>query len=678
MKTVQSITQRKKVSPVASAKFTPKPVARRQRRHLYIACGLLLLLVAACYANALFGDFVFDDKNIILENPLLRSIHNIPRMLVESYRPLRNLSHILELWLWGEHPFGFHLTNLILHAINTLLVMLLIRRFTGDLRVATLAAMIFAVYPLQPDAVTYISGRRDLLFSLFYLAAFYQYLKYRRRRSPLAFALFVIFMVFSMLSKEMAVSLPLLVFAWNFCEVWDAETVGWWRRLGKALRDTFNRDRWLYLALALAALVFIWYATFIQGGSKRAGVNGFDYWGGSFYTNLLTAIKVHGWYLKQLLWPTPIIQYKGSFDIATTLWNWRVIVSLLAIGAALIAAFRLLDRERLLAFAIFAYFIMLLPVSQIIPHHELLADHYLYLPLMNYGLLVALLLQKLARRSAWQKAVYAVAVAMGLTFFVMTVFRNRAYKDEVTLWEVNYREVPNSIRAASSLAKVNSNINPNKAKALYRRCIEIDPTYAPAYYSLAVLNKGLEEARETEAIIQQGLTLQDPRFARLSAEEVRLFRSQLITALALTKANRGDWEHAEPLMQEALEIDALNPFPYTLLANYYRDKDAAKAIDLLKRLVGVFASHDEPRRQLATLLIENQRYDEAIAQLETLLARIPNDFFANYELSRIYLERQQCDRARAYLNAAQAAAYKATEVKDCQTLLATLEQKCGR
>src|SRR5205085_7967194 len=116
---------------------------------------------------------------------------NLPRLLAASYRPLRDISHAFDFAMWGENAAGFHLTNVLIHLSNTLLVFALIRRLAGDLGVAFVAALVFAVHPIQTDAVTYISGRRDILFSLFYLLSFYCYLNYRARGARRDFGLFV-------------------------------------------------------------------------------------------------------------------------------------------------------------------------------------------------------------------------------------------------------------------------------------------------------------------------------------------------------------------------------------------------------------------------------------------------------------------------------------------------------
>src|SRR3989441_12974604 len=145
-----------------------------------IAVVSLVVIVFLCYANSLGNEFVFDDFLLVLGNKRIQIINS--SLLLNSYRPIRDISYAIDYAIWGERAFGFHLTNLVIHAANVLLVFVLIRRFAESLLTATLAALIFAVHPIQTDAVTYISGRRDLLFTFFYLLAFHSYLTYYRKR----------------------------------------------------------------------------------------------------------------------------------------------------------------------------------------------------------------------------------------------------------------------------------------------------------------------------------------------------------------------------------------------------------------------------------------------------------------------------------------------------------------
>ncbi|MEN3331056.1 MAG: protein O-mannosyl-transferase [Blastocatellia bacterium] len=677
MKASSTVVRSKKRTAVGKARAGDRPGAHATRRQLYIAVAVLAVVVFACFANSLGNDFVFDDKAVILDNRLLRSLANLPRLLTSSYRPLRDMSHALDFALWGENPAGFHLTNILIHLANSVLVFTLIRRLAGDFQVALIAALVFAVHPIQTDAVTYISGRRDILFSLFYLASFHCYLSYKASNSRRYFVLFIGCWALSLMAKEMAVSLPAFIFIWNFCDAWGEQTGGWLRRLWGALRAAFRRDRWLYVALMAAVLAYAWYMIFIKRGSVLAR-DGFKYWGGSFYTNLLLILRVQAWDLKQLVWPTPIVQYKGAFDVTTTALDWRVLVSLATVAATLAGGLLALNRYRLMAFAVLSYFVMLLPVSQIIPHHELLADHYLYLPILSFGLLVGLIIQQLAARgSQARKIAYAATATALVAMALMTVLRNRVWKDDLSLWQANYQEVPNSIRSASSLAKAYASNNPGRSEELYKRCVEIDPAYWQAYYSLALLGRSREKAHEVEALIRNGLTLSDAQIAASGVQEPSLWRSQMTGALALTKFNQGDADSAEQLCREAIRINPLNPQPYTLLANYYREREPARAIATLEQLVAAYPGHREPLEQVAALLIEDQRYDEAIGYLEQLLNLAPNDYAANRQLSRAYRGKSDCGRARVYLTAARAVALSVKEQREIQGDTDELNKECN-
>jgi tetratricopeptide (TPR) repeat protein len=686
MRTIE-VRKSKKQKSAATGKAKRKLNLHRQNLELYMTMAALVLIVFAVYANSLSNDFVFDDKVVILENRLLRSLANIPHLLVASYRPFRDISHALDFAVWGENPFGFHLTNIIIHAANSLLVLLLVRRFTGELLLAALAAIIFAVHPIQTDAVTYISGRRDILFALFYLASFHIYLNHRKNRSLLSFALFIGLWGCSLLSKEMAVSLPLFIFVWSFCNGWEETTGIWWRRLLKTTGSALNRDKWFYLPLVVALPAYIWYQTVFKGGSILAR-EGLKYWGGSFYTNALLSLRVQAWYLKQLILPTPIVQYKDAFDISTSLADWRVLLAILLLGALLCAGFWALGRHKLIAFAIFSYFVLLLPVSQIIPHHELLADHYLYLPMMSFALLAALVVGKIAATDETVKRVaYGTAAILLMVLAALTFGRNQVWKDDLTLWQTNYKEVPKSIRAASSLAKAYTNANPAKAEELYKQCIELDPSYSPAYYSLAVLSEkqatnpnkreAQERLHETELIIQSGLALPDPTLASMSKQDPKQFRAQLTTALALIRRNEGDVDKALQLLWEAIKIDPYFAAPYTMLATYYRDSNPDKAVEVLQYMVAAFPTSYQPLEQLSSVLIRHKRFDEAVPHLEKMLTMVPGDFYASHQLGRVYAARGDCGRARGLLSAAQAGTVNASHQKEIQEAQSEIEQLCA-
>lgn len=629
-----------------------------------LAAAMLVAVVFACYANSLGNGLVFDDEFLVPAYSRAWSFSHLVQTLLDSYRPVRNASYAIDFFVWGGRPFGFHLTNVLIHAGSTVLVFFLIRRVTVKPSTAVIAALIFAVHPIQTDSVSYVSGRRDVLFALFYLAAFQAYLSYRASRSRTSFVLFLGFWALSLMSKEMAVSLPLVIFIWNFCGQWGEGAGSWLKRFFQASKRALGKDKWLYTLLAAASLGFGVYAIFFLRASGRAGGTGMDYWGGSLYATVLTVIRVHTWYLKQLIYPTPIAQYFGAFDISTSLLDWRVLVALAVIGTVLIAGAALLKKDRLMAFAVFSYFAALAPVSQIVPHHELLADHYLYLPIMSFSLLVALAVNMVAQRGKKARQIaYSVAGVFIVVLAGLTVSRNRDWKDELSVWEANYKSVPYSPRASYNLGGLYMMKNPEKAEALLKESIASDPTFEPAYLALAKLCVAQKRIPEAEQLIQQGLDLIGTKTRSFVLRNPSLLRSQFTTTLAAAKWEEGDHQATEQLLREAVGLYPRNMSPYDALANLYHNSDRSKEEDVLRQALSANASAFEVRARLAALAIESKRYDEALSTLREMVDLSPTE--------------SACEKARPYLADMKSGVPKSMEQRPLSQTLELVLQQCA-
>jgi len=187
----------------------------------------LLLLALFCgliYANSLRNGFVFDDYALIPDDPAIQSLAQYPKAFEwdaqrigrlpsdrgTTHRPLRTALLAVQFHLFGLNPTGYRTVNLLLHVLNGLLVFLIVRTLLGRPLTALFAAGLFVAHPIQTEAVAYISGQRDLLFTAFYLGGFLSFVRYRltQRLRWLAGA-FVAYLL-GLLSKEMAITLPLL------------------------------------------------------------------------------------------------------------------------------------------------------------------------------------------------------------------------------------------------------------------------------------------------------------------------------------------------------------------------------------------------------------------------------------------------------------------------------------
>ena len=207
----------------------------------HILGALVVLTILFAYVPALKSGYVWDDNVYVTNNHTLRTAEGLGRIWTEpganiQYYPLVFTSFWMEYHLWGLHPFGYHLVNVVLHLFNVLLVWLILRRL--GVRWAGLAAAVFALHPVQVESVAWITERKNLLSGAFYLAAVLVYLRFsglgesdsagsdraRSGRSWGLYALVAFLFVLALLSKTVAATLPvtLLVITW-----WKRGTLEW-------------------------------------------------------------------------------------------------------------------------------------------------------------------------------------------------------------------------------------------------------------------------------------------------------------------------------------------------------------------------------------------------------------------------------------------------------------------
>jgi Tfp pilus assembly protein PilF len=379
-------------------------------------------------------------------------------------------------------------------------------------------------------------------------------------------------------------------------------------------------------------------------------------------------VRAQAWYLKQLVLPTPIAQYYEAFEPSSSVLEWRVLVAVGVVAAVIAAGFVLLKRNRVMAFAVFSYFAMLAPVSQIIPHHEFVADHYLYLPLASFGVLVAAGVDALATRypSALRPAYGALGFVV-LVLSVMTVMTNRHWTDSLSLWQANYEAVPRSPRAASNLAAeyLGSRGDVQKAEYYYKQALASDASFEPAYTALVSLYLSLKRYDKAEETIHQGLEVAEAGGRSfLTIRKPLLFRAQLKSSLGAVKRAEGDNVAAEKLLREAIALQPDYLEPYAVLANIYHESDQSKEIEVLQSVLGFRPEYYELYVRVFSLLIQNKRYDEAVSYANRALSMIPNE--------------NDCQKASGYLDNARRFSGAASGNAALTTALQRLSAQCAR
>ncbi len=379
-------------------------------------CLLLAAAVVSLYANTLFHDFVFDDVTLIQQNTDVTEL-NWGRILGRTgYRPVRTFTYALNFALGGANPFGYHLLNLILHAVNSILTFLLLRSILGRLDASFLGAMFFAVHPVQTASVAYVSGRKDLLAAFFLLLASLLYIQWRRRRGWPRGVFTGLAVFLAVLSKEVAVVFPVLFVLIDLCGSRKSFRAG----DGKGVTAALKKSARLYTLLATVAIAAVYYAVVWTEASRMAG-----YWGGSLAAQWATSFKLFVHYLSLALMPYPLLaDYTGVFPISTGLTEAATLVCVLISAAYLGLAVWLLRRRPLVTLGMGWFLVPLLPVLQIVGFHEIAADHFLYLPMVG----AALVFGNLGAEAAASPKANVLAKAFLLAIFVLgsilTVSRN--------------------------------------------------------------------------------------------------------------------------------------------------------------------------------------------------------------------------------------------------------------
>ncbi len=412
-----------------------------------VAAGLLVV-VALTFANAVGNDFVFDDYLLVVDDPAVR-VPLRAGLSTGSYRPLRTLSYRLDYALGGMSPRIFHVSNIVYHGVTVLLVCAAVRASGASIWGAAAGALIFAVHPVQTEAVTYVSGRRDLLCGLFFIAGYLAYLGYRRGGGWRALLLVIAAYALAVLSKEMAVTLPLV------CLLFDRWQVRRGQRGEERPSDSSSR---MCMRAALAVVVITGAAVLALAYWAHAPhISRLIRWhGGSVGANFATVARVWAHYLWLLVWPARLTaDYSdGAFAVSTHALDPRALGSAAIVALLAIGAWRSWRRGGLARFGAAWWAVTLLPVSHLIPYRELLAEHYLYLPMCGVAFLVAGAVDGVALRAPERRRLLALGVlAVACALAVRTAARNRDWRDQLTLWSATTAAVPKCARAQFNLGQ---------------------------------------------------------------------------------------------------------------------------------------------------------------------------------------------------------------------------------
>ncbi len=400
---------------------------------------MLLVLALLSYSNNFTAEFVYDDYPFIVENPAVRSLSDAGRFFSDResfsqggqyiiYRPLATLSFALNYRLGGYNPIPYHAVNILWHACCGLALYLLLWVTVGDALFSFLVSLLFLLHPVQTEAVAWVSSRGNPMFLSFLLLSIVCYRKWSAsgKHGRLFYGLAMLLFALSLLSKEMAVVLPALLV------VYDA-----------SLNRPTTREQWRRRLLAVIPFFVLSLAYVVLRHLVLGETRQIEYWGGSMHTALLTMTKGFVHYVRLMFVPTPLL-VEYVIPVARSLFQPTVLISILILSVfAAICAFSY-RRSSIVFFGIAWFFVALLPVSNIVPLKAIINERFLYLP--SIGFFILLTSPVLARESASEKCtargIIVALLAIAFFYGVLTLDRNRDWRNSLSLWTVSVKESP--------------------------------------------------------------------------------------------------------------------------------------------------------------------------------------------------------------------------------------------
>jgi tetratricopeptide (TPR) repeat protein len=659
----------------------PRPSALRVLTRPPIALPLLAVLTVLLYSNTFSVPFLFDDNFNISENPWVKDPRNL--LDLSGSRYVGYLTFALNYQLGGLHVWGYHVVNLLIHLANVFLVFALIRLLLKsdagaapsfrENGLALAGALLFAVHPIQTQAVTYIVQRLASLAALFYLLTVVAYLKWRLSSSAtphsrlptpyLWYALALLAAVLGMKTKENTFTLPFML-----------ALLEW------AVPRTADRKRWIALIPFFFMLLIIPFSrldvhTGLEGGllQQTGQIGRWDY--------LLTESRVIVTYLRLLILPVhqnldydyPV--YHSLLD-PPVLASFVFVTCLLLLPVYLLWRGNLPFRARLVAFGILGFFLTLSVESSLVPIQDVIFEHRLYLPsalIFTAAVVTADWAIDRLQTPGWIKPLALILVAAALS--MATVERNAVWGNEKTLWEDVIAKSPRKVRGYHGLAAAFvSRKQWPEALAVLRKAIELDPDDAGSYNNLGIALQGSGRTEEAIDAYQRAVRL-DPKFARAhynlgglykklgrTEDSIREYREAIKLDPDFPGAHNnlgniflgsGRLNEALREFQEELKRNPADPIAHNNLGNVYgKQGNLRAAIGEFQAAVKLDPGYANAYFNLGNAYGLTERFSEAITAYQSAIRLAPRMAAAHYNLASIYSKTGNEEEADSHFKTA--------------------------
>ncbi len=595
---------------------------------IYLA---LILSAVAVYWQVMNYEFVnYDDPEYVFNNWHVTSGVTYQNFLwafstfrATNWHPVTWLSHMLDCQLFGTKAGWHHLTNLLLHIANTLLLFIVLKKMTGALWQSAFVAALFALHPLHVESVAWVAERKDVLSTLFLLLTMLAYTGYVKKPNAGRYLLTLLLFAFGLMAKPMLVTLPFVLLLLDY---WPLERFGNnCSKLKICRRLVLEKVPFLVLVIASSVVTFI---------AQRSGGAMIDITRLPLYARVINALASYMAYIGKMFWPSNLAMfYPYPIHKLPVLQAVLSAAALLGISLVLI---RVAGRHRFLLMGWLWYLGTLLPVIGIIQvGDQALADRYTYIPYTGLFIMIAWGLPLLLAKWKYQKIALGVSAAVVLMLLsICTYIQQRYWHDSITLFEHALKVTENNYVAHYCIAApLSEQGKKEEALAHNYQTVRINPNYLDAYNAIGLLLT--EENKPDQAI---------PYFAK--ALQVRPDFMAAHCNLGRTMIAMGDIAGAVAKFRELVQKLPNEPEAYYLLGSALAQQgNLVEAVAHLNKALQMNPELAEAHGDLGLVLVKQNRLDEGLAHLIKALEIDTDLVETRIELGYVFSVQGKLDQA---------------------------------
>jgi len=566
---------------------------------IYLALALTTIVV---FWPVHSFDFVnYDDGSYVSENPHIRAglsrggvIRAFTSPHAGMWHPLSSLSHMLDCELFGLNPASHHLTNLFFHIANTLLLFWVLKRMTGAVWPSAFVAAVFALHPLNVESVAWVSERKNVLSTFFWLLTMAAYTLYVSRPAVGRYLLTLFVFALGLMAKPMLVTLPFVLLLLDY---WPFGRLQW----KTSLRLVREKTPFFVLSALLSIVTFV-----VQ---RSAGVmpraENLNY-------RIANALVSYVRYIGKMVWPSRLAVFYPHPGAALPIW--QVVAAVIFLIFVSIWVIGLSRNRRYLPVGWLWYLGTLVPVIGLVQvGGQAMADRYTYVPLIGIFIMVAWGLNDLLAKWRYRRpALAASALMVLLVLAVCSMLQLRYWRNSIALFERAIGVTSGNYIAHCGLAKpLYEQGRLDEAVAHYIESLRINPDFADTHIGLGIVL--FEKGRTDEAFLHFTRALQlDPNSPNSHFN------------LGVAFARQGKIDEAVTHFTEALRIAPEFGIVYSKLAHaLIQQGKLEQAITLSHKAIRMLPADPAVYNELAAALVLQGKLDQAVTYFTASLRIVP-------------------------------------------------------